>query len=870
MSALHKFLKLSGVTSILLLLLLCFPTPARADTFVVNTPDDTDDGQCGNNHCSLREAINAANANTGPDTISFSALDGTNGDVTITLDSLLPPLLDDATTIDGSTVQGFLNEPLINIVKAAGTLDHAFSIQGNSCVIRAFSLPGYGIYPNDEYPDIWNFIGGAIVVSGSGNHIEDNVLGWGAWNNSVGVHLAGGNNTVSGSLIVSNGIGIKITGPGQTIFGNRIGTDGSTAIANRTGIADAETSGGGHVIGGPGPGQRNIISGNQYDGIQLRSANNIVQGNYIGTDATGMFAIKNLNGVTLRGALNTLIGGTSSGEGNLISGNGRAVAAVGSEPDTGSRVVGNFIGSDSNGLSPIPNTVGVYAMSSGLTTGGLNPGEGNRIIGNIAGVRLENEGNENTVIGNIITMNEVGVLRISPVPGAYGFTISQNSIFDNNDLGIKIYNWQPVIPSIAPPQLLNATASSISGQACPYCIVEIFAADQDPSGSGEGETYLTTVTADAQGFFSASYTSPGLCTHLTATSTNNANNTSEFSQNLAGNCYVFEPPWLYPLWTFITGLFILGVFLLLQLTRLKPGFRLLFAAVVGIAAGGVLPALLNLHPGVIVNFTPEEQVPYSSPLPDCDTWLDPAGFSPADGAVLETVEGQEISWTPVGDLPDGELRWMVELFSSESGPYLQVTEKSSIPLSAFALPFSRGDRFSWELYGEQLQPDGETWLPFCMPGDRFTFEISQTEEEQNQEEEAEVKPSPAPTEEPAGTEELEDCEPTVTALLDLNCRSGPGTGFENVGTLLEGESALVDGQNSAGTWVWILNPDAQGHCWVWREGVEEICMPERLQIIADPTAEPEAACQPDLDREACNEAGGVYDVTADPPECKCP
>jgi len=129
---------------------------------------------------------------------------------------------------------------------------------------------------------------------------------------------------------------------------------------------------------------------------------------------------------------------------------------------------------------------------------------------------------------------------------------------------------------------------------------------------------------------------------------------------------------------------------------------------------------------------------------------------------------------------------------------------------------------------------------------------------------------PTPTDTPAPTEEPEDCDPEVKALLDLNCRLGPGTGFENVGTLLEGESTLVDGQNSAGTWVWILNPDALGHCWVWREGVEEICMPERLDIIAEPTLEPESTCQSDMDRTACGAAGGRYDVSVDPPECKCP
>ncbi len=106
-----------------LLLAVLLPTPAFADSFVVNTTDDANDGTCDSNHCSLREAINAANTNPGADTISFAGLDATGGDVTIQLNSFLNPLLDNGTTIDGTTVLGYVNEPVVNIVKASGVID---------------------------------------------------------------------------------------------------------------------------------------------------------------------------------------------------------------------------------------------------------------------------------------------------------------------------------------------------------------------------------------------------------------------------------------------------------------------------------------------------------------------------------------------------------------------------------------------------------------------------------------------------------------------------------------------------------------------------------------------------------------------------
>jgi CSLREA domain-containing protein len=59
------------IAAALIFAALGFPLSAEAATYVVNTEDDVDDGECDAAHCSLREAINAANENPGADQITF-------------------------------------------------------------------------------------------------------------------------------------------------------------------------------------------------------------------------------------------------------------------------------------------------------------------------------------------------------------------------------------------------------------------------------------------------------------------------------------------------------------------------------------------------------------------------------------------------------------------------------------------------------------------------------------------------------------------------------------------------------------------------------------------------------------------------------
>src|SRR5205823_7069690 len=117
------------------------------------------------------------------------------------------------------------------------------------------------------------------------------------------------------------GISLAQNASGNVIQGNFIGVnpDGVTARKNQIGIGigvGAAQS----TIGGADPAARNVISGN-YQGIVIEEPATTIVGNYIGTDATGMLAVgSNTYGVAV-GASDVVLGGTSAGSGNLISGN---------------------------------------------------------------------------------------------------------------------------------------------------------------------------------------------------------------------------------------------------------------------------------------------------------------------------------------------------------------------------------------------------------------------------------------------------------------------------------------------------------------------------------------------------------------------
>jgi hypothetical protein len=195
-------------------------------------------------------------------------------------------------------------------------------------------------------------------------------------NNAVGGTAPGAGNTISGN----GAFGVISAGDGNLIQGNLIGTDvtGTRALGNGTGVYINWTN---NTVGGTAAGAGNTISGNSGDGVTIGIVGNVVKGNRIGTDVTGTRALGNRTGVSIVGSNNTVVGGAEAGDGNTISGNTFAgVSIVGGIGDV---VQGNRIGTDATGTAPLPNFTGVsIGNSNNIAVGGTAAGAGNTIAFN--------------------------------------------------------------------------------------------------------------------------------------------------------------------------------------------------------------------------------------------------------------------------------------------------------------------------------------------------------------------------------------------------------------------------------------------------------------------------------------------------------
>ncbi|HEX2061290.1 MAG TPA: CSLREA domain-containing protein, partial [Thermoanaerobaculia bacterium] len=144
-------------------MVLLLASPARAATFVVNSAADTSDAapgdatcDTGTGACTLRAAIEEANANAGADAIHFAI--GT-GAQTIAFPGALPPITE-AVTIDGTTQPGYAGMPLITLDGAMAS--DGLRITGNGSIVRALALT--------------QFLEGISIDGGSNNVITGNAI----------------------------------------------------------------------------------------------------------------------------------------------------------------------------------------------------------------------------------------------------------------------------------------------------------------------------------------------------------------------------------------------------------------------------------------------------------------------------------------------------------------------------------------------------------------------------------------------------------------------------------------------------------------------------------------------------------------------
>ncbi len=293
-----------------------------------------------------------------------------------------------------------------------------------------------------------NYIGtNAAGTAALGNGTDGIDITGGASNNSIGGATAspgtGAGNVISGNSL--NGVYIDAAN-NNTVLGNLIGTtaDGSAALANGTTalivgasgslVGNAQgveiLSGNGNTIGGLAAVDRNVISGNTGDGVDLTGAGatgNLVAGNYIGTNVNGTAHVPNGSGgadggndgvLIANGATSNTIGGTSAGARNIISGNADSGVEITNSGTTGNVVAGNFIGTDATGEAGLGNLAGagvaINIEATGNTIGGVVPGSGNVISGNAyEGVGIYDNGTTgNLVAGNFIGTDAQGTQSI--------------------------------------------------------------------------------------------------------------------------------------------------------------------------------------------------------------------------------------------------------------------------------------------------------------------------------------------------------------------------------------------------------------------------------------------------------------------------
>ena len=524
---------------------------------------------------SLREALNCSNSTPGKQTISFN-IPGA-GVKTIAPLSRLPSITD-AVTIDGYTQPGARPNTLavgsntvllieINGANVPGGIAFAITESGGGSTLR-------GLVINRASPSLQIRSGGNIV---EGCFFNTNPAGTAAMMLANGL-LGGGISIVQGdgnriggttpaarNVIVADSECVRVGNqpfpkPANTLVqGNYIGTNAQgTAALNGPGFVGINVRESSNtVIGGltptPGTGAGNLISGNGTAGfgILINLFGTVadlevvtIQGNLIGTNASGTAAIPNKQGVVVGGlAMRALIGGPQAGARNVISGNG-----IQSFVDTGILVTAetsvvtvqnNFIGTALNGTTPLPNIGdGIRTESSAATLnliGGTGANQGN-VIANNARTGVNVAANLNTftgkatIQGNSIFNN--GGIGIDLGLGVSGPVVTPNDPGDT-DLGVNGRQNFPEFTSVNTVNNSTRAIGRLNSLPNKTYRLEFFASTAaDASGFGEGQTFLgaQNVTTNAQSLASFDVTFANSAgSFITATATDPDGNTSEFS-----------------------------------------------------------------------------------------------------------------------------------------------------------------------------------------------------------------------------------------------------------------------------------------------------------------------------------------------------
>ena len=441
-----------------------------------------------------------------------------------------------------------------------------------------FNIPGSGVHtitPSSALPTLTQpAIIDATTQPGFAGTPVIELNGGSAGAAANGLHVSAGNTTVRGFVIGGfGGDGVLLdTNGSDVIQGNYVGTDttGTVAHPNGNGIQIIATPN--NMIGGSA-GLRNIISGNQGEGVRIDgtlATGNVVQGNYIGTDPSGSAAVGNsASGVFLRHApgnsvLGNLISGNTGFAGITICGNavfcgGGDISGIDETSNAAGNVVkGNFVGTNAAGTAALGNSQAGVSID-----GAPNTVVGGTFLVGIRNVISFNGTNDvqifsagasgNKIVGNTIqgstTATTVGISVgiFSGAAAGTGNTLSLNSISGHAGIGIDLTpagvnpntpggaNNFPVLTSAQLDPIGNTTINgTLNSTANASFSIEFFSNTScNGSGNGEGAIFLGSapLTTDVNG--NASFTQivsgPAAGNAITSTATDAGGTTSEFS-----------------------------------------------------------------------------------------------------------------------------------------------------------------------------------------------------------------------------------------------------------------------------------------------------------------------------------------------------
>ena len=253
-----------------------------------------------------------------------------------------------------------------------------------------------------------NFIGTDVTGSAPLGNASDGVAVEAGATGAV----VGGATLGAGNVISNNGNdGVDIHAGGAIVQGNLIGLDSSGVDSMGNLSSGVNIGANGVTVGGTTALARNVIAASAVDGVLIGSSSVLVEGNYIGTDASGTHARGNYQGIVTNIGGNNTIGGNVTGAGNLVSGN--TTNGIVLDLSNSNLVVGNLVGTDSTGTLPLGNEYGVLVLGSSNTIGGLTgTGAGNVISANLFDGIIISSGTGNLIEGNDVGTNAAGTAAL--------------------------------------------------------------------------------------------------------------------------------------------------------------------------------------------------------------------------------------------------------------------------------------------------------------------------------------------------------------------------------------------------------------------------------------------------------------------------